>query len=145
VADADLIVHVVDGAHPDPEQQVRAVRDVLAEVGAERLPELLVVNKIDSVDATRIAELRQLLPGAVFVSARSGDGIRSLREIIAERLPRPDVFVDALVPYTRGELVARVHAEGELVDEEHTAEGTRVRAKVRTELAKALQPFVASA
>ncbi|MBQ6644090.1 MAG: GTPase HflX, partial [Saccharopolyspora sp.] len=63
------------------------------------------------------------------------------RELSADRLPRPGVVVAALVPYTRGELVSRVHAEGELVDEEHTAEGTRVRAKVRSDLAGALQPF----
>jgi GTPase len=88
-----------------------------------------------------MAELRRLLPDAVFVSAHSGKGIEALREVIADRLPRPDVFVDALVPYTRGELVSRVHAEGEVVDEEHTPDGTRVRAKVRPDLANALQPF----
>ena len=145
VTAADVLVHVVDGSEPAPHEQVAAVREVLSEIAKEHEepvpPELLVVNKIDSVGSTRIAELRRLLPGAVFVSAHSGEGIEALSEIVADRLPRPEVFVDALVPYTRGELVARVHSEGELVDEEHTAEGTRVRAKVRSDLASALKPF----
>jgi GTP-binding protein HflX len=145
VSGADLLVHVVDGSEAAPHEQVAAVREVLTEIGEDHKskmpPELLVVNKIDSVDATRMAELRRLLPDAVFVSAHSGKGVEALREAIADRLPRPDVFVDALVPYTRGELVARVHDEGEVVDEEHTPDGTRVRAKVRPDLANALQPF----
>ncbi|QGK69455.1 GTPase HflX [Allosaccharopolyspora coralli] len=145
VTGADLLVHVVDGAELAPHDQVSAVRDVLKDIASEHdeamPPELLVVNKIDAVDATRVAELRRLLPEAVFVSAHSGKGIEGLREIIADRIPRPDVFVDALVPYTRGELVARAHAEGEVIDEDHTAEGTRLRAKVRAELAGALKPF----
>lgn len=145
VSGADLLVHVVDGSEPSPHEQVAAVREVLNEIAEDHTaampPELLVVNKIDSVDATRMAELRRLLPDAVFVSAHSAKGIEELHEAIADRLPRPDVFVDALVPYTRGELVARVHAEGEVVEEEHTPDGTRVRAKVRPDLASALQPF----
>ncbi|RCW44015.1 GTP-binding protein HflX [Halopolyspora algeriensis] len=145
VSRADLLLHIVDGSDPAPQEQVTAVRDVLTEIsdehGAPMPSELLVVNKTDSVDATKIAELRRLLPNAVFVSAQTGQGIESLREVIADRLPRPDVFVDALVPYSRGELVSRVHSEGELVDEEHTADGTRLRAKVRVDLAHALKPF----
>ncbi|GAA4614217.1 GTPase HflX [Saccharopolyspora hordei] len=145
VTGADLLVHVVDGSEESPHEQVAAVRQVLNEIsdehGSEVPPELLVVNKVDSVDETRIAELRRLLPEALFVSAHSGTGVAELRQAIADRLPRPDVFVDVLVPYTRGELVARVHSEGEVVDEEHTPEGTRLRAKVRPDLASALEPF----
>ncbi|MFD0919802.1 GTPase HflX [Saccharopolyspora rosea] len=145
VSGADLLVHVVDGSEPAPQGQVTAVREVLAEIadehGTSMPPELLVINKTDAVDATRIAELRRLLPDAVFASAHSGAGIQELRSIIAERLPRPEVFVTALVPYTRGDLVARVHSEGEVVVEEHTPDGTRISAKVRPELANALQQF----
>jgi GTPase len=148
VGEADLLVHVVDGSEESPHQQVAAVREVLSEIAEQQEsampPELLVVNKIDSVDETRMAELRRLLPEAMFVSAHSGKGIEALREIIADRLPRPEVFVDVLVPYTRGELVARVHSEGEIVDEDHTPEGTRLRAKVRPDLAALLESFSAS-
>lgn len=149
VTGADLLVHVVDGSETTPHEQVAAVRQVLNEIAEEHgtvVPqELLVVNKTDSLDETRVAELRRLLPGAVFVSAHTGEGIGALREIISDRLPHPDIFVDVLVPYTRGELVARVHSEGEMVDEEHTPEGTRVRAKVRSDLAGLLEPFATGA
>ncbi|MBA8825660.1 GTP-binding protein HflX [Saccharopolyspora lacisalsi] len=146
VTGADLLVHIVDGSDATPHEQVSSVRDVIRDIAEEHgqpmPPELLVVNKTDAVSATRRAELGRLMPSAVFVSAHGGEGIDSLRETIANLLPRPDVFVDALVPYTRGELVSRVHSEGELVDEEYTADGTHVRAKVRVDLAHALEPFV---
>nr|WP_228045947.1 GTPase HflX [Saccharopolyspora sp. HNM0983] len=145
VGGADLLVHVVDGSDAAPQEQVTAVREVIGEIGEQHgdsmPPELLVVNKIDDIDATRLAELRHLLPEAQFVSARSGAGIAELREAVAQYLPQPDVLVDALVPYTRGELMSRVHAEGELLEQEHTPEGTRVRAKVRSDLAGVLSEF----
>ncbi|NHD17393.1 GTPase HflX [Actinopolyspora sp. BKK1] len=145
VTRADLLLHVVDGSDPAPQEQVGAVRDVVSDIGSEQdgsvPPELVVVNKADALDTAKFAELRRLLPEAVFVSARSGAGIDELNRAIAEWLPKPDIYVDALVPYTRGELVSRVHTEGELVEREHTAEGTRLRAKVRNDLANALEPF----
>ncbi|GLZ38658.1 GTPase HflX [Actinokineospora sp. NBRC 105648] len=145
VADADLVLHVVDGADPMPEWQVTAVREVLHEIGQRRdtsmPPELVVVNKVDATSEFALARLRHLLPGAVFVSAHSGAGIAELRERIAELLPRPDQEVDVLVPYTRGELVARVHREGEVLTEEHTEVGTALRARVKLDLAGALEAF----
>src|SRR5262249_19764447 len=89
VAQADLIVHVVDGAHADPLEQVRAVREVLAEVGAERVPELLVVNKTDAADEETLLRLKRMWPDAVFASARTGAGLGDLRTAIEARLPRP--------------------------------------------------------
>ncbi|SFE05651.1 GTP-binding protein HflX [Actinopolyspora alba] len=145
VTRADLLLHVVDGTDPAPQDQVRAVREVVTEISAEQggtvPPELVVVNKADAMDNTKVVELRRLLPEAIFVSARSGTGVEELKRAVADWLPQPDVYVDALVPYTRGELVSRVHTEGELVAREHTADGTRLRAKVRTDLANALEPF----
>ncbi len=141
VADADLIVHVVDGAHPDPELQLSAVREVFAEIDAADVPELVVVNKADAADPTVLARLRRNVPGAVVVSARTGAGLAALREQVAERLPRPDVDVAVLVPYGRGELVSRVHAHGEVRVTEHTAEGTRLDARVPAWLAAELAEF----
>ncbi|TLW92220.1 GTPase HflX [Saccharomonospora piscinae] len=146
-ADADLLLHVVDGAAPAPEDQVSAVREVLAEIGQKRdaplPPELVVVNKADEASDVALARLRHLLPEAVVVSAHSGQGIDSLVAEIAERLPRPEAEVDVVVPYTRGELVARVHADGEVLAEEHRPEGTRLRARVHADLAAALADYVA--
>jgi GTP-binding protein HflX len=145
VADADLVLHVVDASDPMPEGQVAAVREVLAEIieerGAAMPPELLVVNKVDAADPFTLARLRNLMPGAVFVSARNGTGLRELRERIAAGLPHPSVTVDVLVPFTRADLVARIHAEGEVTTKEHTEHGTRLRAKVYPDLGAALEDF----
>src|ERR1700754_1213650 len=130
-AGADLLVHVVDASDALPEEQIKAVREVLVEIGEDRdgtMPaELLVVNKTDAAGDLALARLRHLLPDAVFVSGRRGDGVDKLRAGIAELLPRPEVDVELLVPYAEGSLVARVHAEGEVIAEEHTPEGTRLR------------------
>jgi GTP-binding protein HflX len=145
VADSDLILHVVDGSDPMPEWQVNAVREVLAEIQERRdtaMPqELLVVNKVDAANDLSLARLRHTMPGAVFVSAHTGVGIEALRERIAELLPRPDREVDVLVPYARGELIARVHREGEVLAERHTADGTELRALVKADLAGVLADF----
>jgi GTP-binding protein HflX len=141
VADADLVVHVVDGSHPDPEEQVRAVREVLAEVGADRLPELLVVNKTDTADEETLLRLKRLWPDAVLVSARTGRGIDDLRAAVERRLPRPAVEVRAVLPYDRGDLVSRVHRQGEILSSTHTAEGTLLHARVGESLAAELAPY----
>jgi GTPase len=141
VADADLVVHVVDGAHPDPEEQVRAVREVLAEVGADAVPELLVVNKIDVAGEETLLRLKRLWPAAVFVSAHSGTGVADLRAAVEQRLPWPAVEMRARVPYDRGDLVARVHASGEVLSTEHTGEGTVIHVRVDEELAAELRRY----
>ena len=142
VGEADLVVHVVDGSHPDPEEQVRAVHEVLAEVGAERLNELLVINKVDAASEETLLRLKRTWPDAVFVSAHSGVGLTELRSAVEARLPRPAVEVEAVVPYDRGDLVARLHERGEVLHSEHTGEGTVVRARVDEGLAAELAPFV---
>jgi GTP-binding protein HflX len=140
-ADADLIVHVVDGAHPDPEGQVVAVREVLAEVGADAVPELLVVNKADAADEETLLRLKREWPGMVLVSARTGAGIVDLRAAVEDRLPAPAVELHVLVPYDRGDLVARAHATGEVLATEHDETGTALHVRVDEELAAELVPF----
>jgi GTP-binding protein HflX len=144
-ADADLLVHVVDASDPLPEDQIKAVRQVLVEVGEQHsgtMPqELLVVNKTDAASDLQVARLRHLLPDAVFVSASTGAGVAKLRERIAGLLPRPEVDIELLLPYAEGSLVARVHSEGEVLAEEHTPDGTRLHARVGAELATAVLPF----
>ncbi|GAA1810241.1 GTPase HflX [Luedemannella flava] len=144
VGDADLVVHVVDGSHPDPEEQVRAVHEVLGEVGTERINELLVINKVDAADEETLLRLKRTWPDAVFVSAHSGVGLTELRAAVEARLPRPAIEVEAVVPYDRGDLVARLHQRGEVLSAEHTADGTAVRVRVDEGLAAELAPFVAT-
>ncbi len=138
---ADLLLHVVDGSDPDPEGQIKAVRTVLAEIGAGNVAEQLVINKIDQADATTLAGLRTRYPDAVFVSARTGEGIDDLTRRVEERLPRPAVEVNALVPYARGDLIDKIHTSGEIMTLEHTADGTAVTARVNRGLAGELAPF----
>ncbi len=141
VADADLVLHVVDGANADPEGQLTAVRDVLAEIGAAHVPELVVVNKSDAAEPLALARLLRVEPAAVVVSARTGRGVEELREAIERALPRPPIDVEALVPYDRGDLVSRVHESGEVLRLTHEEDGTRVSARVDADLAAALAPY----
>ncbi|WP_018655072.1 GTPase HflX [Actinomadura flavalba] len=141
VTDAGLVLHVVDGSDADPEAQLDAVREVLREIGADRLPELVVINKADAADDLAIARLRRREPNSVVVSARTGQGIAELREAIEANLPGLEAEVRVLVPYERGDLVARVHERGEIVSEEHLAGGTALHARVPQDLAGELEPF----
>jgi len=141
VADADLVVHVVDGSHPDPVGQISAVREVLNDIDAGNVPELVVVNKTDIADKTTVAGIKRIAPDAVCVSARTGAGLSELIEALAVRVPRPQVEVDVLVPYSRGDLVARIHTSGEVLGQAHTAAGTELRARVSAGLAAELDSY----
>ncbi len=149
VADADLLVHVVDGSDPAPLAQISAVREVISQVIAEhdsgpsgrRAPELLVVNKIDAAGDLALAQLRRALPDAVFVSAHTGDGIDALRQRMSELVAPVDAAVDVVIPYGRGDLVARVHEQGRVQQAEHGEGGTRIRARVPAALAASLREF----
>ncbi|MEZ0049493.1 GTP-binding protein HflX [Mycobacterium sp. MAA66] len=145
VVDADLLVHVVDGSDADPLAQINAVRKVVGEVVAEydvAAPrELLVVNKIDIAEGLALARLRRALPDAVFVSAHTGDGLAQLRAALCELVEPTDAAVDVTIPYHRGDLVARVHAEGRIEATEHTDDGTRITGWVPKALAAGLGDF----
>jgi GTPase len=132
VCDSDLVVHVVDGSAPDFEGQVDAVRTVLAEIGADGLPELLVVNKADAVAASGVTgeEARRLLiahAGSVMVSARTGEGMDRLKEAMGDRLRVGDRVVELVIPWDRGDVLAAVHREGEIVGELPGEGSTRVQ------------------
>ena len=138
---ADLLLHVVDASDPDPEGQIAAVRQVLAEIGASDVPELLVCNKADRADATTLLALRAGHPGCVVVSARTGHGLEELADAVEARLPNPEVWVETLIPYSRGDLMDRIHRTGTIETLEHTGEGTKVRARVHPGLAEELGEY----
>lgn len=135
VRDADLIVHVVDGADEDPAGQIGAVREVLSEIGAGDIPELIAINKADIADPDVVAMLLRREPHAVVVSARTGAGLDELMLAIESDLPHPFQDVDVLVPYSRGNLVSRAHEQGDVQEIGHEEGGTRVRARVPERLA----------
>jgi GTP-binding protein HflX len=141
VSGADLVLHVVDGSHPDPESQLASVRQVFGEIGAGSIPEIVVINKADIADPVVLARLQRREPHSVVVSARTGAGLDELRTAIERELPRPNVLVDVLLPFDRGDLVSRIHDLGEVAAEEHTAEGTALRARVGEALAGELEPY----
>ncbi|AYO49273.1 GTPase HflX [Micrococcus luteus] len=146
VADADVILHVVDGSHPDPEGQIAAVRSVFAEVDAHRIPEIIVLNKADAADPAVVARIRSKEPHAVVVSARTGEGIDELERAIAATIPRPDVRLELLIPFTRGELVSRLHsADAEILAEGYEEGGTRLSVLVREDIAPDFAEFVVEA
>ncbi|MDC0772277.1 GTPase HflX [Streptomyces sp. HD] len=142
VGESDLILHVVDGSHPNPEEQLAAVREVIRDVDAVDVPEIVVINKADAADPLTLQRLMRIEKRSIAVSARTGQGIQELLALIDNELPRPSVEIEALVPYTHGKLVARAHTEGEVISEEHTPEGTLLKARVHEELAADLAPYV---
>jgi GTP-binding protein HflX len=145
VVDANLLVHVVDGSDVNPLAQINAVRQVVNEVIADHdghpAPELLVVNKIDAASDLVLAELRHALPDAVFVSARTGEGLDRLQRRMGELVTPTDARIDVTIPYDRGDLVSRVHAAGRIDATEHTVDGTRIKAWVPIPLANSLEQF----
>ncbi len=138
VADADLILHVVDGSDADPRAQISAVREVLGQIGAAKVPEIVVVNKADAADPLEIKGLRLAERSAVVVSARTGEGLPDLLAAIEKALPGRDAAVSALVPYGRSDLIARGHQEGEVLAVAHCEEGTQLTGRVPPDLAAQL-------
>ena len=142
---SDLVVHVVDASHPDPGGQIQTVRDVLAEVEANDVKELVVFNKCDLIDETQKLALRGMEPGSILVSAATGEGIAELLEKIESLLPKPELFLKVLVPYSRGDLISRIHSEGKVAKLEHRDTGTYVETLVKPGLASELNEFVLDA
>ena len=139
VIEANLIVHVVDASDLDARDQISAVREVLSDIGAADIPELIVLNKADAADPLSISLLLGVEPGAVVVSAATGEGIDDLLRAVEDRLPRSAEEVDLRIPFSRGDLIARVHRDGDVVAEDHDEHGTRVHAYVEPDLAHALR------
>jgi GTPase len=142
VADADLLLHVVDGSHPDPEGQISVVRGVLADVGGHEIKEIVIVNKADAADPQVLDRLRRHEPHSIVVSARTGRGLAALRDLIADELPRPDIEVKAVIPYDRGDLVSRLHQQSEVLSTEHREDGTFLHAKVHPPLLRELNAYL---
>ena len=147
--EAELLVHVVDGSAIDPVAQILAVRDVLAEIGADQVPELLCVNKLDAARAFgRVDEVKRLLathPGAVAVSARTGEGMEDLLLAMGDRLRAMTTVVELDVPWARGDVIAEIHREGEVVSEAAGDMSIRLRARLDDAAIGRLGEFVVEA
>ena len=139
VSGADLIVHVVDGAHPDPFEQIRAVRQVISEIGGGDIPEIIAINKVDIASPDVVMEILRKEPNSYAFSVRSGFGIEGLIHAIEKSLPHPAIEITTVIPYHRGDLVSAIHETGEILSEEHLAHGTAIHAYVDGGLAKAIE------
>jgi GTP-binding protein HflX len=142
VGGADLILHVVDGSHADPEGQLAAVRQVFADIGAQAIPEIVVVNKCDLADPLVLGRLQRREKHVVLVSALTGEGLPELLQVLEQEVPHPETLVHVVLPYSAGSLVSRIHGEGEVLVEEHTEAGTRLEARVGPSLAAELDAYL---
>ena len=141
VAASDLILHVVDGSDPDPEGQLSAVRKVLADIDAQNIPELVVINKADAADPYVINRLKLHEKNSIAISALTGEGIDELVAMIEAQLPHPQLDIKATIPYDRGDLLARAYREGNVLSRTDTEVGTVIVAKVPQPLANVLEDF----
>lgn len=135
IADADLVLHLVDASDESPIHQLISVREVLAEIGSNMNRELVVVNKVDDAEPETLRELKQLVPEAVFISAKTGAGINQLLATIEAKLAESDLVIDLVLPYSQQQLVARAHEVGQVSQLEHLEEGTHIVASVPAALA----------
>ncbi len=139
VSESDLIVHVVDGSHPDPYEQIKAVRLVIDEIGGKDIPEIIAINKVDIADPNVIMEILRKEPNSYAFSVRTGFGVEGLLHAIESSLPRPSVEINVVIPYDRGDLVHAIHERGEIFSEQYIAEGTSIHARVDGGLAQRIE------
>jgi GTP-binding protein HflX len=139
VSGSDLIVHVVDGSHPDPQEQIRAVREVITEIGGGEIAEIIAINKADVAPPEKLMQLLREEPNSFAFSARTGFGIDTLVAAIEAALPRPKVEINTVIPFTRGDLVSAIHERGEIFSEEYLPQGTSIHALVDGSLAKVIE------
>ena len=139
VSGADLIVHVVDGSHPYPFEQIRAVREVINEIGGAEIPEIIAINKIDAANPEVVMEILRKEKNSYAISARTGFGIEGLVHAIEKSLPQPNIEINFVIPYNRGDLVNAIHETGEILSEEYVESGTAIHARVGASLAKAIE------
>ena len=143
-ADADLLVHVVDASDPDPDGQISAVREVLTEIGAADVPEILVFNKIDVAESAVVRRLLTVYDGAVATSALTGANTEGVAAAIVEGLDAVTVTADLLIPYERADLVASLHETGEVLDEHHAEDGTEITVRMPAAVAERMVPYLRS-
>jgi GTP-binding protein HflX len=142
---SDMILHVADASSADLDEQIEAVRRVLGEIGAANMPEVLVLNKIDRMRGSERARLAGRFPGSVAVSALTGEGVLGVREVVAAALPNPPVEIEALIPWSRGDLVAMLYRDAEVLKADAEPDGTRVRARVGLRELAEVRTFTLSA
>jgi GTP-binding protein HflX len=139
---ASLILHVADASARDVEEQVAAVRDVLAEIGAGGIPELLVVNKVDRLSEVERARVTRMFRGGVAISALTGEGLEELLQRVESALPAPPIEVELMIPYARQEAVAMLHDQADVLSAEPGETGTHLKVRVDERQLATVREFV---
>ena len=139
VSQSDLIVHVVDGSHPDPREQIRAVREVINEIGGGDIPEIIAINKADIALPEVLMQLLREEKNSFAFSARTGFGMETLIKAVESSLPKPRIEVSVTIPFQRGDLVSAIHERGEIISEEYSEVGTLIHALVDGSIARKLE------
>ena len=139
VVEADLLLHVVDVAHPEAESQIDAVDEVLKELDAFERPTLMVFNKVDLLENEEYAQLfRNKYPDSLAISAQNGTGLEALKDLLAERFSTQDVEVSIVLSYQDGKALDYLYKHGEVFDTDYQGESIRVKAKLPQRYLKAL-------
>jgi GTP-binding protein HflX len=141
-ADADLLVHVVDASDPDPDGQITAVREVLTEIDAADVPEILVFNKIDIAEPAVVQRLLTVYDGSVATSALIGQNMEDVTAAIVEGLDAVTTTANLLIPYDRGDLVASLHETGDVLEERHAEDGTEITVRLPAAVAERVAAFL---
>jgi GTP-binding protein HflX len=144
VGEASLLLHMVDASDAEPEEQIAAVREVLDQIGASQVPELLVFNKADAAEPVTLSRLSNLHPEAVVISALEGTGLTVLAETISSRLASDREIVRLEIPYSRADIVAAAHRDGEVVAEKHDEHGSILEVRLPKARLAHFEQFVAS-
>lgn len=147
IAESDLLLHVVDITHSNAAEQADAVGDVLRELGVVDKPIITALNKIDLLpDPGEVVDLLgRDFDDALGISAGTGQGLTELLELLEARLNRDLTPLEALIPYSAGELVNLWHVHGLIEQEEHTGEGVRIKGMLPEELAGRMRPYATAA
>ena len=140
--DADLLLHLVDASDEDPEHQIRAVRAVLDEIGADSVREVIAYNKVDAIDSTTLTRLRSLHPDAAFISALTGEGVDELLELVVDALRATTIQLDLMIPYEHGDVLADAHESGDVLDQRHEDSGTSITIRLPHAAAARFRRFV---
>jgi GTP-binding protein HflX len=143
--DCELLVHVVDASDPAHARQIEVTREVLASLGAGESPRLLVLNKVDRVDAEARERLAREWPGALLVSVRDPADVAALRERIMASFEGEMDEAELVIPYALQRLVAAAHASGRVLSESHDAAGTRLRLRAAPAVLARLRAALAEA
>lgn len=141
---ADLLIHVVDGTDEDPAGQIAAVREVLEEIDADDIAEVLAINKIDALTDAHKARLENLYPEATFISAATGLGLDDLLEAVSDAAIRHTTTLKLMVPYERGDIVAAAHRLGDVIEEKYDDNGTTLDVRVPTSRAERFSDFLSA-